>query len=185
MALTTSDQNPPMGWKAAPFTLPDYGGTQHSLDTLMGEKGLVLVFMCNHCPYVVAVADRLAADARTLRDEGFGFAGIMANDFVNYAEDRPEKMKEYAARWGLPFPYLVDESQEVAKAYGAVCTPDFFGFNALGELQYRGRIDDTRPGQPSSGGTSDLVQAMRLIGETGNGPENQIPSMGCSIKWKR
>ncbi|MEM6384291.1 MAG: thioredoxin family protein [Pseudomonadota bacterium] len=181
--MLTQDTHP-MGWKAEAFTLPDCDGNQHSLDSLMGEKGLVLVFMCNHCPYVVAVADRLAADARTLMDEGFGVAGINANDFIAYPEDSPAKMKLYAEKWALPFPYLVDEAQHVAKSYGAVCTPDPFGFSAAGELQYRGRLDDARRGD-ASGRTPELVNAMRMIGETSSGPAEQFASMGCSIKWSR
>ena len=171
------------GWKAEPFSLPDTEGTVHDMQGAMGEKGLLVAFICNHCPYVKAIIDRLVVDARSLQEQGFGVLAIMSNDYVKYPDDSPEKMKAFAAEHGFTFPYLLDEDQSVARAYGAVCTPDFFGFNSDGELQYRGRIDDARMGDASIR-TPELVNAMRLIAKTGRGPEQQTPSMGCSIKWR-
>ncbi|MEM6780891.1 MAG: thioredoxin family protein [Pseudomonadota bacterium] len=171
------------GWKAPSFELPDPNGNTHTLDSLMGEKGLLIVFMCNHCPYVKAIIDRLVADAKALKADGINTVGIMSNDYVNYPDDSPEKMIEFAAQHGMDFPYLVDETQEVGRAYNAVCTPDFFGLNAAGELQYRGRLDDAKM-DDASNRMPELLNAMRQIAETGHGPETQTPSMGCSIKWK-
>ena len=171
------------GWKATAFTLADPNGTVHSLDGMMGRNGLLVAFICNHCPYVVAVIDRLVADAAALHEEGINTVGIMANDYASYTDDSPDRMLEFAAKHGFGFPYLVDETQDVARAWGAVCTPDFFGLNAAGELQYRGRIDDARMGD-ASGRTPELLNAMRQIGATGKGPAEQFPSMGCSVKWR-
>ena len=171
------------GWKATAFTLADPNGTLHSLDGMMGRNGLLVAFICNHCPYVVAVIDRLVADAAALYEEGINTVGIMANDYASYTDDSPDRMLEFAAKHGFGFPYLVDETQDVARAWGAVCTPDFFGLNAAGELQYRGRIDDARMGD-ASGRTPELLNAMRQIGATGKGPAEQFPSMGCSVKWR-
>ena len=171
------------GWKAPAFTLRDPMGGAYSLAGLMGERGLLVAFICNHCPYVVAVIDRLVADAAALREEGINTVGIMANDYATYSDDSPDKMLQFAAKHGFGFPYLVDETQEVARAWGAVCTPDFFGLNAAGELQYRGRIDDAKLGD-ASGRTPELLNAMRGIAATGKGPADQFPSMGCSVKWR-
>ena len=171
------------GWKARPFSLPTPDGTTHSLDQSMGENGLLIAFICNHCPYVKAIIERLADDARTLQSEAIGVLAIMPNNYRAVPADSPEQMKLFAREFGLTFPYLVDEDQSVAKAYGAVCTPDFFGFNDQGELQYRGRLDDAKMGDASSR-TPELLDAMRLIARTGQGPEHQTPSMGCSIKWR-
>jgi peroxiredoxin len=171
------------GWQAPDFNLPDFDGVEHSMSEHSTDKGLLIAFICNHCPYVKAVAERLAEDADTLMAEGFGFLAVMSNDFEDYPADSPPQMKAFAAQHGFNFPYLVDESQHVGKAYGAVCTPDFFGFNCKGELQYRGRLDSAGMNDPA-GRTAELVQAMRQIGETGAGPRSQIPSMGCSIKWR-
>ncbi len=170
------------GWQARPFNLADPDGKMHSLDDLMGEKGLLIAFICNHCPYVQAVIDRLVDDAKTLQAEGVNVVAIMSNDYSYVPSDSPANMKKFAARHGMTFPYLVDENQEIGKAYGAVCTPDFFGFNAAGELQYRGRLDDAGMGR-SDNRTPELLNAMRQVAETGHGPQAQIPSMGCSIKW--
>lgn len=168
---------------AAPnFALSDPDGTAHTRDSLMGERGLLVMFICNHCPYVKAITERLASDMKTLQAEGVGVVAIMSNDYHNYAEDSPKEMKKFAAAYGFTFPYLVDETQEVGRAYGAVCTPDFFGYNANGELQYRGRLDDAKMGDASNR-TPELVNAMRLIAQTGSGPKAQTPSQGCSIKW--
>ena len=171
------------GWKAPTFTLSDPIGLSCSLDRLMGEKGLLIAFICNHCPYVVAVIDRLVADAAVLKEEGVNTVAIMSNDYATYTDDSPDKMMQFAARHGFGFPYLVDETQEVARAWGAVCTPDFFGLNAAGELQYRGRIDDAKMGD-ADGRTPELLNAMRQIAATGKGPAEQFPSMGCSVKWR-
>ena len=171
------------GWKAPAFTLADPDGNRHSLDGLMGERGLLVAFICNHCPYVVAVIDRLVVDAAVLKEEGVNTVAIMSNDYATYTDDSPDKMMQFAARHGFGFPYLVDETQEVARAWGAVCTPDFFGLNAAGELQYRGRIDDAKMGDADDR-TPELLNAMRQVAATGKGPAEQFPSMGCSVKWR-
>ena len=171
------------GWKAPDFTLPDVDGRAVSLTQSYGPNGLLVAFICNHCPYVKAVIDRLVADARTLADEGVNALAVMPNDFQAYPDDHPEKMKAFAAAHQFPFPYLLDEEQTVARAYGAVCTPDFFGFNGAGELQYRGRLDDAKM-QEAAHRKTELLDAMRQVAKTGKGPDRQVPSMGCSIKWK-
>jgi hypothetical protein len=148
-----------------------------------GEKGLLVAFICNHCPYVHAVIDRLASDVVLLTAEGIGAVCIMSNDWRDYPDDSPPNMVTFAARHGLTAPYLVDEDQSVARAYGAVCTPDFFGFNAVGELQYRGRIDNVGMRGDPAMRVPELVNAMRMIAATGKGPAVQSASMGCSIKW--
>ena len=165
------------------FTLADPDGQSHRLEDLKGGKGTLVAFICNHCPYVKAIADRLAADARVLAAEGIGVVAVMSNDYRLVAEDRPEMMKAFAARHGFPFPYLVDEDQSVGRAWGAVCTPDFFGLSADGGLQYRGRLDDAGMQAPQGERSAELVEAMRQIARTGQGPREQTPSMGCSIKW--
>ena len=170
------------GWKAPDFRLKDASGNSHSMRDHLTDKGLLIAFICNHCPYVRAVADRLAGDTRELLDDGIGVLAVMSNDYRRVEADSPENMRKFAEAHGFPFPYLVDEDQAVGKAYGAVCTPDFFGFNGKGELQYRGRLDDAGKGDPE-GRTRELVDAMRQIAETGEGPRQQTPSMGCSIKW--
>ncbi|MBY5932669.1 thioredoxin family protein [Tateyamaria omphalii] len=171
------------GDPAPDFNLPDAHGQMHSLTDVSGKHGVLVAFICNHCPYVVALADRLASDARTLQAEGIGVVAINANDYTAYPADAPDKMPDFAEKHGFGFPYLIDEDQSVARAYGAVCTPDFFGFSADGLLQYRGRLDDARMGNASDR-TPELVNAMRKIAETGVGPRDQTPSMGCSIKWR-
>ena len=171
------------GWQAPDFTLADAHDQTFSLPTLMGEKGLLIAFICNHCPYVKAIIGRLIDDAAVLKGQGVNTVAIMSNDYQNYAEDRPEKMIEFARQHNMLFPYLVDETQQVARNYGAVCTPDFFGLNAAGQLHYRGRLDDIKMG-PAGDRTAELLSAMQMIASTGNGPEQQIPSMGCSIKWR-
>ena len=170
------------GWKAPDFTLKDADGKSFSLSKNLGEKGLLIAFICNHCPYVQRIARRLAADTQLLMDEGIRVLAIMSNDYKDYEQDSPDNMKQFAKRSNFNFPYLIDEDQSVGKRYGAVCTPDFFGFNAKGELQYRGRLDDARMNDEANR-IPELVNAMRLIAETGEGPKTQLPSMGCSIKW--
>ncbi len=172
------------GWKAPDFTLRDPNGRSIGLSDVKGPKGTLVMFICNHCPYVKAVADRLARDAKDLQDLGVGVVAIMSNDWIRYPEDTPELMIAFAETHGFTFPYLIDETQDVARAYDAVCTPDFFGFDADLELQYRGRIDSTGRGAPSADTKRELYEAMRQIAETGQGPREQIASMGCSIKWR-
>jgi peroxiredoxin len=172
------------GWKAPAFTLSDPDGVRHSLDELMGERGLLVAFICNHCPYVKAVIDRLVADAATLKTDGINSVAIMPNDYASYPEDSPPLMRDFAARHGFGFPYLVDETQQVARTWGAVCTPDFFGLNAEGALQYRGRLDDAARTDVSHR-TAELLMAMQQVARTGTGPADQIASMGCSIKWSQ
>jgi peroxiredoxin len=169
---------------AIDFRLPATDGRAYALADVAGKKGTVVVFICNHCPYVKAVIDRLAADARTLIAEGIGVGAICSNDAEDYPEDSFDNMRRFAKAHDLPFPYLHDEDQSVARAYGAVCTPDFFGYDAKGKLKYRGRLDEGRTGPPPKGARRELVEAMRAIAATGTGPAQQMPSMGCSIKWK-
>lgn len=171
------------GWKAPGFTLNDPHGVAHSLSDHLGDKGLLIAFICNHCPYVKAIADRLAADAKALMEDGVGVLAIMPNDYQSYPADAPEHMISFAQAHDFSFPYLIDEDQSVARAYDAVCTPDFFGFDAMGGLQYRGRLDDARMGNAAER-VPELLNAMRMVGETGAGPQMQTPSMGCSIKWR-
>jgi peroxiredoxin len=171
-----------IGWKAAPFNLADPEGKHFSFDSLMDENGLVVAFICNHCPYVQAIVERLVTDANTLQRDGVNFVAIMSNDYRYVPSDSPKNMAYFAKHHNFTFPYLVDEDQSVGKAYGAVCTPDFFGFNSAGELQYRGRLDNARMSNASNR-TRELVEAMQLIAKTGRGPETQLPSIGCSIKW--
>jgi len=172
------------GWKATAFTLPGVDGKTYSLDALRGPNGTLVMFICNHCPYVKAVIDCIVRDVNELRALGVNAAAISSNDAAHYPEDSFDNMKRFAAAHHFTFPYLYDESQEVAKAYDAACTPDFFGFNARLELQYRGRLDESRKEAAPSGVRRDLFEAMRQIAETGRGPKEQIPSIGCSIKWK-
>jgi peroxiredoxin len=169
---------------AADFRLPATDGRTYTLDDVAGEKGTVIVFICNHCPYVRAVIDRLVADARALMAEHIGFAAICSNDAIAYPEDSFENMQRFAELHDFPFPYLRDDDQSVARAYGAVCTPDFFGFDAARILKYRGRLDEGRTGPPPAGARRELVEAMRAIAASGTAPTRQIPSVGCSIKWK-
>ena len=171
------------GWKAVDFSLQGIDGRTYNLAGIAGPKGTVIVFMCNHCPYVRSVAGRLAEEARALREIGVGFAGINANDATAYPEDSFENMKEFAREHGFDFPYLIDPTQETARAYDAICTPDFFGFNTDWELQYRGRLDESRTTLVPDA-RRELFEAMQAVAETGQGPKEQVASMGCSIKWK-
>jgi peroxiredoxin len=170
---------------AAPdFRLAATDGRTYALKDAAGEKGTVIVFICNHCPYVKAVIGRLTADARLLIGEGVGFAAISSNDSASYPEDSFPRMREFAAKHDLPFPYLHDETQDVARAYGAVCTPDFFGFDRDLKLKYRGRLDEGRTAPPPPNARRELLEAMRAIAAGAPAPTNQVPSIGCSIKWK-
>jgi len=173
------------GWKGPDATLPGVDGEMHSILGQAGPNGLVVAFICNHCPYVKSVIDRIVADAKTLAEAGIGFVAICSNDAEAYPEDSFEAMKEFARKHGFGFPYLHDERQAVARAWDAVCTPDFFGFNAAGELQYRGRLDASRKEAAAPDVRRDLVEAMLEVARTGQGPRDQIASMGCSIKWKQ
>jgi peroxiredoxin len=173
-----------LGAPAADFRLPATDGRTYALKDVSGEKGTVIVFICNHCPYVKAVIGRLVADARVLMGESVGFAAICSNDAASYPEDSFAKMGEFARKHDFPFPYLHDESQDAARAYGAVCTPDFFGFDRDLKLRYRGRLDEGRTTPPPPGARRELLEAMRAIAADGAAPANQIPSIGCSIKWR-
>ena len=172
------------GLPAIDFALPGVDGKTWTLQDCKGEKGLLVMFICNHCPYVKAIRDRIVRDTRELRQAGINAVAIMSNDPADYPEDSFENMKKVAEEFDFPFPYLLDENQEVARAYGAVCTPDFFGYNADLELQYRGRLDESRKEAAPADVRRDLFEAMIQVAESGNGPAEQIPSMGCSIKWK-
>ena len=171
------------GWKAPEFTLPATDGRTYGLDEVRGPNGTLIMFICNHCPFVKSILQRIIRDASDLEDHGIGSAAICANDADAYPDDSFDNMKRVAEEHGFPFPYLHDEAQTVAHAYSAVCTPDFFGFNKDLELQYRGRLDESRM-TPVPGATRELYDAMVTVSATGRGPEHQIPSMGCSIKWK-
>lgn len=170
--------------RAAPdFSLPGVDSEVWTLEKAKGPKGLLVMFICNHCPYVKAIRERLVRDTLELQQLGVNSIAIMSNDPTEYAEDSFENMKAVADEFGFPFPYVTDETQEVAKAYGAVCTPDFFGYNAALQLQYRGRLDASGR-QNVPGLKRELFEAMRQVAETGQGPKQQTPSIGCSIKWK-
>jgi peroxiredoxin len=172
------------GWKARDFRLRGTDGKCYALADVKGAKGTLVVFICNHCPYVKATIDRIVRDFAELKGEGIGAVAIMPNDVAAYPADSFDNMKQFAAQHRFGFPYLIDETQETSRAYGAQCTPDFFGFNAALELQYRGRLDTAgnRPAGPDT--RRELVDAMRMIAATGKGPRQQVPSIGCSIKWK-
>jgi peroxiredoxin len=172
------------GRPAPDFRLPGVDGRTHALSDLRGERGTVVAFICNHCPYVIAVADRLAAEARALAEIGVATVAICSNDATAYPEDSFENMKAFAARHGFGFPYLHDESQAAARAYGAVCTPDFFGYDRDLRLRYRGRLDESGRGPARPGARRELHEAMAAVAETGRGPADQTPSIGCSIKWR-
>jgi len=172
------------GWHPPDFDLPGVDGRRHSLASARGPNGLLVMFICNHCPYVKAVIDRIIRDARELASHGVGSIAIMSNDPSDYPEDSWQNMERVAREFAFPFPYVMDETQAVAKAYGAVCTPDFFGFNAKLELQYRGRLDPSGRGPAAPNAPRELCDAMLQVARTGEGPRTQTPSIGCSIKWK-
>lgn len=172
------------GAPAVNFSLPGVDGKTWSLADCKGENGLLVMFICNHCPYVKAVRERLVRDTQELLGLGVRSVAIMSNDATEYEEDNFENMQKVAKEFGFSFPYLVDATQEIAKAYGAVCTPDFFGYNSNLELHYRGRLDASRKETAPADARRDLFEAMKLIAKTGQGPREQIPSMGCSIKWR-
>ncbi len=171
------------GWRAPDFTLPATDGRSYALADVRGAKGTLVMFICNHCPYVKAVLDRIARDARDLAALGVGSVAISSNDATQYPEDSFQEMAALARRMAFPFPYLHDESQDVARAYGAICTPDFYGFDGGLGLQYRGRLDESRM-DPVPGARRELYEAMAAVARGGRGPEHQTPSVGCSIKWR-
>jgi peroxiredoxin len=171
-----------IGWHAADFALRSTEGRIQTLRELAGPRGLVVAFICNHCPYVKAILPRLVRDARELADLGVHLVGINSNDALAYPEDSFERMVELAPT--LSFPYLHDADQSVARAYGAVCTPDFFGFDATLQLRYRGRLDASRKQSAAADAPRELYEAMRLVAQTGQGPQLQHASIGCSIKWR-
>jgi len=171
------------GWKARDFALRGVDGRTWSLADARGPKGTLIAFICNHCPYVKAVIGRLVEDAKALRGIGIGTIAIMPNDTQAYPQDSFDNMQRFAAQHGFLFPYVIDETQDVARAYAAQCTPDFFGFNGADELQYRGRLDASRT-TLVPGARRELFEAMRQVADTGRGPAEQVPSMGCSIKWR-
>ncbi len=169
---------------APDFTLKNIDGQNLGFADIKGEKGTVVMFICNHCPYVQAIIDRVVPDSKALQQMGIGVVAIMPNDTENYPADSFENMKKFADKHNFTFPYLIDETQDIARAYDAVCTPDIYGFNADGQLQYRGRWDSAGPSEADENTIGELYQAMKKIAETGVGPAEQKPSMGCSIKWK-
>jgi peroxiredoxin len=170
--------------KAAEFDLPGVDGRRHTTASARGPNGLVVMFICNHCPYVKAVIDRIVRDCKELQAQGIGSIAVMSNDPVDYPEDSFDNMKRVAQAKGFPFPYVFDESQDVARAYGAACTPDFFGFNSKLELQYRGRLDASRRDAVPDA-RRELFEAMVQVAKTGTAPKEQIAAIGCSIKWKK
>lgn len=171
------------GKRAVDFVLPGVDQQQWTLEQCLGKNGLLVMFISNHCPYVKAIREKLVRDTRELMTLGIGSVAIMPNDTVAYPEDSMENMISVSREFDFPFPYLLDETQQVARAYGAVCTPDFFGYNRDLELQYRGRLDAAGPKSGDSSARRELFEAMKMVAETGRGPEHQVPSMGCSIKW--
>ncbi len=171
------------GKKADNFELKSTDNKVISLNDVKGENGTLIMFICNHCPYVKAVIDNIVEDCENLESHGIKSVAVCSNDVKNYPEDSFENMIKFSKNHNFNFPYLFDETQEIAKKYGAVCTPDFFGYNKDLELQYRGRMRELKDLKPIATGDSDLFKAMKEIAETGNGPKNQIPSIGCNIKW--
>ena len=172
------------GAPAPDFRLLGVDGQFWSRDDCRGANGLLVMFICNHCPFVKAINHKLVRDAGRLAESGINSVAIMSNDTQNYPADSYENMQIAARELNYPFPYLIDETQEVARAYGAVCTPDFFGYNSRLELQYRGRMDESGRSPDSGDVQPELFLAMKQVAETGHGPEHQIPSIGCSIKWR-
>ena len=171
------------GKKAVNFNLKSTENKIISLEDIKGDNGTLIMFICNHCPYVKAVIKEVVKDSKELEKNGVKSLAIMSNDTKNYPEDSFENMIQFAKIHEFNFPYVIDENQEIAKSYGAVCTPDFFGYNKNLELQYRGRIRELKDLKPVQDGESELLTAMKMISKTGNGPKEQFPSMGCSIKW--
>ena len=171
------------GWKAVDFELEGVDGKSYGLQDIRGPKGTLIMFICNHCPYVRSIVDRMVRDVEDLKAEGINTIAIMSNDTEAYPDDSFDNMKSFAARHGFNFPYVIDRTQAVARAYGAVCTPDFFGFNEDLELQYRGRLDESKTTLVPDA-RRELYEAMSEVARSGQGPEDQVASMGCSIKWR-
>ena len=182
--MPTLQAAPMLGQKAPAFSLPGTDGKSWSPADIAGPNGTVVAFICNHCPYVKAVAARMVADAKALAAEGIGFVAISANDASSHPADSFDNMKLFAGQHGFPFPYLYDEDQTVARAWDAACTPEFYGLNKDGVIAYHGRLDEGRKDPPPADARRELLDAMRMIATTGRGPEEQLPSVGCSIKWK-
>jgi peroxiredoxin len=179
--------NPPVcefGWRPPRFDLLGIDGKRHSPESASGSNGLLVMFICNHCPYVKAILPRIVRDTRELAAHGIGSIAIMSNDPTDYPEDSFDNMRRVATDNGFPFPYVIDDTQAVARAYGAVCTPDFFGFNADLELQYRGRLDASRKEAAPEDAPRELFEAMKQVAGSGQGPRQQTASIGCSIKWR-
>jgi peroxiredoxin len=172
------------GKKAIDFSLPGVDNREWTIEDCRGPNGLLVMFICNHCPYVKAILDRLVRDTAELREFGVNSVAIMSNDPTLFEEDRIENMQAVARQYNFPFPYLIDYSQSIAKAYGAVCTPDFFGYNSDLQLQYRGRLDASNKSTAAADVPRELFNAMREVAATGHGPAHQVPSIGCSIKWR-
>tara|TARA_B100000686_G_scaffold170684_1_gene177907 strand:- start:9318 stop:9875 length:558 start_codon:yes stop_codon:yes gene_type:complete len=173
-----------IGWKAKNFNLLGVDEKYYDLNTIKGPNGLLVMFICNHCPYVKAILDRIVRDTTELLQHGINTIAIMSNDPTDYPEDSFDNMALISKKFNFSFPYVLDDSQQTAKTYGAVCTPDFFGFNANLELQYRGRLDASRKESAHVNARRDLFESMLMIAQTSQGPSNQIPSIGCSIKWR-
>ena len=171
------------GLNAIDFKLKSINGELLTLNDVKGDNGTLIMFICNHCPYVKAIIRELTDDCAKLKKDGINSVAIMSNDTKNYPEDSFENMKKFADRYNFSFPYVIDETQEIAKKYDAVCTPDFFGYNKNLELNYRGRIRELNDLKPVGSGDSELLRSMKLIAKTQQGPKEQYPSMGCSIKW--
>jgi peroxiredoxin len=185
-AAAKDQKNPvQLGWQAVDFRLKGTDGKFHTLSDVRGTKGLLVMFICNHCPYVQGALDRIIRDVLELKELGIGSIGIMSNDTINYPDDSFDNMKKLAEAKKLPFPYVIDETQAVARQYDAACTPEFYGFNADLKLAYHGRIDAGGRNVPPSGSKRELFEAMKMIAETGRGPAEQHASIGCSIKWKQ
>lgn len=174
-----------LGWQAEDFELEGVDGRRHRLSEIKGPNGTLVMFICNHCPYVKAVAGDIARDAKLLQCDGVASIAVMSNDTEAYPADSFENMQNFARGHQFAFPYVIDRTQDVARAYGAVCTPDFFGFDKDLRLRYRGRIQEMRGTTPIPGAKRELLEAMRQVARTGTAPEDQTPSIGCSIKWRR
>ena len=170
--------------KLIDFRLRGTDGCTYSLADVKGQNGTLVMFICNHCPYVKSVIDRLVDDVKAMQSAGIGVVAVMANDTASYPADSFDNMKHFAKAHGFVFPYVIDETQETARSYGAVCTPDLFGFNRDGQLQYRGRVDSAGSRPATGSEKRELREAMLQIAKTGKGPAEQIPSVGCSIKWR-
>ncbi len=172
------------GILAPEFKLEGVDNTTYDIASSRGNKALLVMFICNHCPYVKSIIEQLVVEVSVMQKKGIGCVAINSNDYDAYPEDSFENMQKISKKHGFSFPYLIDHTQSVARDYNSVCTPDFFGFNSNLELQYRGRFDERGASKQMSANSSDLFKAMIEIARTGKGPKDQIPSVGCSIKWR-